>query len=161
MARISKEQRDQKKATLDNYIWELFKEKGWDGVTYQQLADKLGTRKSTIQRYYPSQADFLDGIVGKALPEMMPHLDLSSIDNFIESWTRAAMHPAIKHYSDLIIRDSMQGVDGKLAVVATSNMVRFMCSTFDITKQESEMIYKYLMGNVIFLTMHNTAKHFE
>ena len=158
MARITREARRQKKELLDNFIWEVFKSEGWDAVTYQRLADKLGTTKSTIQRYYPSQVDFLEGIEGRALGEMLPFMDLSSADSFSESWTQMVVtNPLNHHYLELVVIDAMSGLNRRFAMNASNNLMGFMIETFHLSAQEAQKRYANMLGDAILRTMQANA----
>ncbi|MEL0608928.1 hypothetical protein [Vibrio echinoideorum] len=86
MARISKAQWEENFASYNAIILEIFLNEGWDNVTYDRLSKETGLRKSTLQGYYPSNADFESAIQGKVFPIILRHLDFSSREQLIDSW---------------------------------------------------------------------------
>ncbi len=86
MAKISAEQRAANKAQFDEVIVEMFWESGWDSITLNNVSDRLGIRKSTVQNYYPNKKDFGEALKGKVLPVVLDCLDLTSSEEFKISW---------------------------------------------------------------------------
>ncbi|UJF17840.1 hypothetical protein L0B53_12470 [Vibrio sp. SS-MA-C1-2] len=103
MARITKEQRQQKYEFINQSIWELFLEKGWGQVTYHQVSLKTGIRQSSLQSYHKSVSSFGDALKGRAFPYFLSHLDLSSCEVLDKSWTIALKDPGFRHIIWLLI----------------------------------------------------------
>ncbi|MGF1754652.1 hypothetical protein L4C33_13755 [Vibrio makurazakiensis] len=151
MGRITEQERQRKFQELDAHVWEVFKEGGWYGLTYQRLSEVSGYRKSTIQGYFPSNAEFIDSIVGKAFPEMLPFLDLTSVETFLETWTLECLKPAIRHYTALIMLDATVGLNGSFAKQAINNVVEFLSGSFGLSRSEALHTFKYMMGHSIMV----------
>lgn len=89
MGRITKNQREDNFASYNALILDIFLNEGWDHVTYDRLSKETGLRKSTLQGYYPSNADFEVAIKGKVFPIILQHLDFTSKTLLLESWKKA------------------------------------------------------------------------
>lgn len=150
MARISKQQQAENKQKLDAYIWEVFKTEGWEAVTYTRLADFMGTRKSTIQGYYPKSSDFLDGLTGKLFPEIRPLLDMSSKDAFIESLCECLKtHKVFRENFALVIGDAVSNQGGKYASNVAVIFRQRLAQAFQLDEKEAESFFRLVIGHVL------------
>lgn len=149
MARISRAQYEANKQKLDDHIWELFKTEGWEAVTYSRLAKFMCTRKSTIQGYYPSSAHFLEGIEGRGFPEMLPLLDMSSPEAFLDSFAQGIKLPLFKNVFELFVLDGVQGISGSHAKKISTNMKTMGKHYFGMDEQEAEHMYKMIIGTAL------------
>lgn len=147
MARISREERLKKKNALDDAIWNVFAKEGWDAITYQRLADEIGTSRSTIQRYYPTQLNFLEAIEGKVFPQFTHSLNTECPDKFIESWQKQMCEPLFRNSFQLAANDALNGLDGKHGKGAIANLRSFIQKHFG--SENSERILWQAVGSLI------------
>lgn len=89
MARITAQERREKKEKMDECIVNIFLNEGWSSVTYDRLAKEFNVRKSSIQAYYPSNVMFATALQGVVFPIVMGLLNFESKDKFIDSWLNA------------------------------------------------------------------------
>lgn len=89
MARITAEEKARKKQAMDDKIVSIFMTEGWASVTYDRLAKEFNTRKSSIQAYYPSNIMFATALQGKVMPMVIPLLDFTTKQSFVDSWLTA------------------------------------------------------------------------
>ena len=89
MARITAEEKEQKKKMMDELIFQIFLSEGWEAVTYDRLAKELNVRKSSIQSYYAKNIMFATALQGRVFPVVLEKLDFSSKEAFISSWLSA------------------------------------------------------------------------
>lgn len=89
MARITVQEKQQKKEKLDECIVNIFLNEGWSAVTYDRLAKEFNVRKSSIQAYYPSSIMFATALQGIIFPILVKLLNFSSKEKFIDSWVVA------------------------------------------------------------------------
>ncbi|MGV2987553.1 TetR/AcrR family transcriptional regulator [Vibrio sp. E150_011] len=89
MARITAEEKRQKKERMDECIVKIFLNEGWSSVTYDRLAKEFNVRKSSIQAYYPSSIMFATALQGVIFPLFLEMLDFETKDKFIDSWVSA------------------------------------------------------------------------
>ncbi|MCG9690297.1 hypothetical protein L1D55_00535 [Vibrio sp. Isolate22] len=92
MARITKAQREKNFQSYNALILEIFLNEGWEHVTYDRLSKETGLRKSTLQGYYPSNANFDVAIKGKVFPILIQRLDFSNKETLLASWQRSLQH---------------------------------------------------------------------
>ncbi|GEM79151.1 hypothetical protein [Vibrio superstes] len=149
MARISREQYEANKKMLDDYIWETFKAEGWDAVTYSRLAQFMNTRKSTIQGYYPNCLNFLEGIEGRAFPEMLPLLDMTSPDTFLESWCDTLTVPLFRNYYELFALDAIQGLTGTYSKRVSLKLKGRLSAAFELNEEDTEKLFRMAMGSAL------------
>lgn len=154
MARISREQYIANKQKLDNHIWEVFKTEGWEAVSYARLAKFMCTRKSTIQGYYPSSLHFLEGIEGRAFPEMLPLMDMSTPESFLTTWSEAVKVPVFRNYLELFAMDATKGLTGKHAKKTYLLLKGRLAKAFDLEEQEAESLFRMAIGSA-FAAMAN------
>lgn len=122
MARITAEEKEQKKNQYDALIFQIFTEEGWDAVTYDRLAKELGIGKSSLQRYYPSNLFFATALQGKVFPLAIQKLDLSSKSAFIQSWL-TAYHDENDHIFHEVIRMLMVNIMNHGGAPATKSAI--------------------------------------
>ncbi|MGR5450845.1 TetR/AcrR family transcriptional regulator [Vibrio sp. PNB22_3_1] len=89
MARITAQEKLQKKEKMDECIVNIFLNEGWSAVTYDRLAKEFSVRKSSIQAYYPSSIMFATALQGIIFPIIVDILDFDSKEKFINSWVTA------------------------------------------------------------------------
>ncbi|WP_117232504.1 TetR/AcrR family transcriptional regulator [Vibrio maerlii] len=148
MARITQEQRDKNKQVLDDLIWKIFTNEGWDAITYQRLADEFGSKKSTMQRYYPSQDDFLDGIRGRPMKLLAEQLDTSSPEALLESWFSAMEHPHLANVFSMALSTAVEQTGNQFAAHGTQNLRRFLNQHFAEATAE-QLIYDMYGGLIV------------
>lgn len=85
MARISREERQRKLEELNEGIWQLFLEQGYDALTFYNIAHYVNWRQSTIQSYHKSET-LVSAIRGRIEPYFLGKLDLSSLESLEQSW---------------------------------------------------------------------------
>ncbi|MGF1767611.1 hypothetical protein L4D06_09535 [Enterovibrio makurazakiensis] len=89
MARITVQERERKKAELDDIVLSIFWNEGIEALTYSRVAELYNTSRGAVQRYYPSQNDLYASMRGKVMPLMMAKLDWSNADAFYSSWVNS------------------------------------------------------------------------
>ncbi|CAH0526170.1 TetR/AcrR family transcriptional regulator [Vibrio hippocampi] len=150
MARISREDHHRNKQLLDQTVWELFKQSGWSGLTYSKIAEQMGMSKSTVQGYYPSSADFLEALEGKGLPAMLPKLDLTCPQSFLNSWRVLITQTFFANQFELFVLDAIQGLNGRYAQSGKVRILKFLQETFDIDQQAAEQVVQQAVGIAVF-----------
>ncbi|MGL6258948.1 TetR/AcrR family transcriptional regulator [Vibrio sp. WXL103] len=89
MARITAQEKQEKKQRMDQRIVDIFLNEGWSAVTYDRLAKEFNVRKSSIQAYYPSSIMFATALQGIVFPIVVKTLNFESKQAFIDSWVSA------------------------------------------------------------------------
>lgn len=83
----------EKASRMDAYniiVWKMFLNDGWDGVTYKNVADKVGIAQSSLQSYYKTSKDFGIALEGKVFPYFMSKNKLDgTLTQFEDSWEYA------------------------------------------------------------------------
>lgn len=155
MARITAEEREQKKKMMDEYIYNLFVTEGWDAITYDRLAKDLNIGKSSVQRYYENKMLFATALQGRIFPEVIRQLDFTSKDRFIESWI-SAYH----NQSSLIFREAVRMLMTNIMTASTSpysrnavNRLESMLSA-NIGEEEANLSIKIALGTIAYSYMH-------
>lgn len=88
MARISREERQRKLEELNEGIWQLFLNKGYDALTFYNIAHYVNWKQSTIQSYHKSET-LVSAVRGRIEPYFLGKLDLSSLDSLEASWLKS------------------------------------------------------------------------
>lgn len=87
MARISREERQRKLEELNEGIWQLFLEQGYDALTFYNIAHYVNWRQSTIQSYHKSET-LISAVRGRIEPYFIGKLDLTSTGSLEQSWSK-------------------------------------------------------------------------
>lgn len=156
MARITAEERAQKKQKLDDMVISIFMNEGWDSVTYDRLAKEFKVRKSSIQAYYPNSVMFATALQGKIFPLVVPLLNFTTKQAFIDSWIQAykdedqhIFKEVMKMLLDNILKDGTspysRGAVFKLQEMLAKN----------IGSQDAEDAMKMVFGEMIYTKMDN------
>ncbi|WP_087018464.1 TetR family transcriptional regulator [Thaumasiovibrio subtropicus] len=152
MARITAAEKEANKLRLDKLITNVFLEDGWDAVTYDRIAKEADIRKSTLQGYYPSRADFGEALRGKVLPVFLDYLNFASRETLIESWTDALKFKKFRLILNMMIITATQGQTNEMAVKGLANFIQH------VTKQLGETAYEdveLLLGRTIIRLMED------
>ncbi|WP_117232503.1 TetR family transcriptional regulator [Vibrio maerlii] len=147
MARITREARAQKKQALDDIVWQVFRTEGWNAVTYQRVATEIGGTKSTIQRYYPTRMDFLEAIEGRTFPLFADRFDKQCPERFLQSWIANAVDPLFRNTFELIVKDSLIGLNGRQAQAGLKNLRKFITKHFGA--EQTEPLTKRAIGGLM------------
>lgn len=147
MARITKEERDKKKARFDQIVWDVFAMEGWEAITYQRVADEAGVSRSALQRYYPNQLDFLEAIEGKTLGQLSSRLDTQCPSSFLASWVGHLQTPLFRNSFQLIVNDAVNGLNGKHSIAAVSNLRGFITDHFG--EENAEPLLWQAIGGLV------------
>ena len=154
MARITAEERAQKKQNLDDMVISIFMNEGWDFVTYDRLAKEFNVRKSSIQAYYPNSVMFATALQGKIFPLVVPLLNFTTKQAFIDSWIQAykdeeqhIFKEVMKMLLDNILKDGTspysRGAVFKLQEMLAKN----------IGSKDAEDAIKMVFGEMIYTKM--------
>ncbi|MCG9629496.1 TetR/AcrR family transcriptional regulator [Vibrio sp. Isolate30] len=156
MARITAEQKAQKKQAMDKKILSIFLEEGWGAVTYDRLAKEFNTRKSSIQAYYSSNIMFATALQGKVLPMVVPLLNFHSKESFVQSWLSAYDDPENHIFQELvnmllenIIKDGSSPYS-RGAIVNIHHLLEQ-----NMTKEEAETAIKSVFGEMMYKKIFN------
>ncbi|MCG3885114.1 TetR/AcrR family transcriptional regulator [Photobacterium leiognathi] len=154
MARISAQEKEQKKAMMDEHIYQLFIKEGWDSVTYDRLAKDLNLRKSSIQAYYEKSIMFATALQGRVFPVVIQKLDFSSKEAFIESWVRAFHDENCHIFRDIVkmlLQDIIKtgsSIHSKGAVLRIEQML-----AQSIGEEEAKICIKRVFGETLYSQM--------
>ncbi|WP_394245311.1 hypothetical protein [Vibrio astriarenae] len=85
MARISKEERQRKLEELNEGIWQLFLERGYDALTFYNIAHYVNWRQSTIQSYHRSDT-LVTAVRGRIEPYFIGKLNFASLESLEATW---------------------------------------------------------------------------
>ncbi|NOH78725.1 hypothetical protein F0231_03110 [Vibrio sp. RE86] len=88
MARISREERQRKLEQLNDGIWQLFLEQGYDALTFYNIAHYVNWRQSTIQSYHKSET-LVTAIRGRIEPYFLGKLNFDSLCSLEQSWVES------------------------------------------------------------------------
>ncbi|AYV23406.1 MULTISPECIES: TetR/AcrR family transcriptional regulator [Vibrio] len=154
MAKISAEEKAKKKQSMDDKIFSIFINEGWGSVTYDRLAKEFSVRKSSIQAYYPSSIMFATALQGKVFPLVIPLLDFSTKQGFIDSWLKAykdeeqhLFKEVVEMLFDNILKDGTsphsRGSVLRLQQILAQN----------IGEDDAKMAIKIVFGEIIYLKM--------
>ncbi|NUW75552.1 TetR/AcrR family transcriptional regulator [Vibrio mediterranei] len=154
MAKISAEEKAKKKQSMDDKIFSIFINEGWGSVTYDRLAKEFSVRKSSIQAYYPSNIMFATALQGKVFPLVIPLLDFSTKQGFIDSWLKAykdeeqhLFKEVVEMLFDNILKDGTsphsRGSVLRLQQILAQN----------IGEDDAKMAIKIVFGEIIYLKM--------
>jgi len=156
MARITAEERAQKKQNLDEMIVTIFMTEGWRAVTYDRLAKEFNVRKSSIQSYYASSVMFATALQGKVFPIIIPLLDFSTKQLFIDSWVKAykdeeqhVFKEVVHMLLDNILKDGTSPHSRGAVFKLQQNLA------ITIGEVEAENAIKMVFGEIIYLKMHS------
>lgn len=154
MARITAEERAQKKQKLDDMIMTIFMNEGWNSVTYDRLAKEFNVRKSSIQAYYPHSIMFATALQGKLFPLITPLLDFTTKEAFILSWSKAYRDETQSVFKDVmemlldnILKDGTSPYS-KGAVLKLQQML-----SKNTGEQEAEAAMKIIFGEMVYSKM--------
>ncbi|UJF19168.1 TetR/AcrR family transcriptional regulator [Vibrio sp. SS-MA-C1-2] len=154
MARITAEEKAQKKQRMDDRIFSIFMTEGWGAVTYDRLAKEFNVRKSSIQAYYASNIMFATALQGKVFPMIMPLLDFTSKQGFIDSWLKAyrdedshLFKEVVKMLLDNILKDGTNPYS-RGAVVRLQQLL-----AKNIGEDEAQSAIKNVFGEIIYNKM--------
>ncbi|EDL54097.1 hypothetical protein VSAK1_21394 [Vibrio mediterranei AK1] len=154
MAKISAEEKAKKKQSMDDKIFSIFINEGWGSVTYDRLAKEFSVRKSSIQAYYPSSIMFATALQGKVFPLVIPLLDFSTKQGFIDSWLKAykdeeqhLFKEVVEMLFDNILKDGTsphsRGSVLRLQQILAQN----------IGEDDAKMAIRIVFGEIIYLKM--------
>ncbi|WP_240645433.1 TetR/AcrR family transcriptional regulator [Vibrio mediterranei] len=139
---------------MDDKIFSIFINEGWGSVTYDRLAKEFSVRKSSIQAYYPSSIMFATALQGKVFPLVIPLLDFSTKQGFIDSWLKAykdeeqhLFKEVVEMLFDNILKDGTsphsRGSVLRLQQILAQN----------IGEDDAKMAIKIVFGEIIYLKM--------
>lgn len=155
MARITAEQKAAKRKSMDEKILSIFMNEGWGAVTYDRLAKEFNVRKSSIQAYYTSSTMFATALQGKVFPLIVPLLDFSTKQAFIDSWMKAyrdegehVFKEVMKMLLDNILKDGTSQFSRE-AVLRLQHML-----SHKIGDEEAQSAIKVVFGEMIYCKMH-------
>lgn len=133
MAKISAEERQRKKEQLDKIVLDIFWESGWRSISYASIAERFGTTRGAIQRYYPSQIDFGVALRGKVLPLLVSKLDWSSRDAFYQSWVEQleSDDKRFKRVMELLFNQVNVEKPNELSRVGVGKLLKMIEDKFD------------------------------
>lgn len=126
MGRLTTEEKSSRMGTYNVLVWEMFLNDGWDGVTYKNIADKIGIAQSSLQSYYKTSKDFGDALRGKVLPYFMSKNKLDgTLEEFEESWEYAFINDSgFKHIVFLLAGHIIDPREiNKLALVSLHHLM--------------------------------------
>jgi len=146
MARISAEEQETRRDKLYSIVLELFFEKGWDALTYDLVAEKSGMRKSTLQGYFKTKADFSNALAGRVLPIFLSYLNLTTRSAFVESWTEALKYRKFRYILSMMIRNVTSEQVNELAV---SGITRLIKGVTDHLGEDSYQDLELLLGRTV------------
>lgn len=133
MGRLTSEEKASRMATYDDIVWDIFIDKGWDGVTYKNIADEIGIAQSSLQSYYKTSQDFGEALNGRVLPYFMARNKLDgTLTQFEESWEYALINDkGFKHIIFLLLGHiaDPRGID-KLALYTLHNLMGLVETKF-------------------------------
>lgn len=155
MAKISAEEKAKKKQNMDDKIYSIFINEGWGAVTYDRLAKEFNVRKSSIQAYYPTNIMFATALQGKIFPLVIPLLDFSTKQGFINSWLKAykdeeqhVFKEVVKMLFDNILKDGTsphsRGAILRLQQILAQN----------IGEEDAQLAIKIAFGEILYRKMH-------
>ena len=154
MARITTEEKEQKKKMMDELIFQLFLSEGWEAVTYDRLAKELNLRKSSIQSYYPKSIAFATALQGRIFPIVIQKLNFKSKQQFIESWLAAysdeqchIFKEVVKMLLNNIIKSSTSPHSLK-AIMRLQNLL-----AQNIGEEEAGKTIKIVLGETLYIQM--------
>ncbi|MCG9789334.1 TetR/AcrR family transcriptional regulator [Vibrio mediterranei] len=154
MAKISAEEKAKKKQSMDDKIFSIFINEGWGAVTYDRLAKEFNVRKSSIQAYYPSNIMFATALQGKVFPLVIPLLDFSTKQGFIDSWLIAYKDEEqhlFKEVVEMLFDNIMK--DGTSPHSRGSVLRLQQILAQNIGEDDAKMAIKIVFGEIIYLKM--------
>ena len=155
MARISAEEKKDKKNRIDTIIVRIFLEEGWSAVTYDRLAKEFGVRKSSIQAYYPTSIMFATALQGKVLPMFVEKLDLTTKEGFISSWLNAyddQDNHVFREVIEMLLHNILK--DGTSPHARGSVMRLQQQVAINIGEEEAVNAIKIIFGEMMYRKMH-------
>ncbi|MGF1866181.1 TetR/AcrR family transcriptional regulator [Enterovibrio norvegicus] len=154
MARITAEQKEQKKQMMDELIFQIFISEGWEAITYDRLAKELNVRKSSIQSYYSKNIMFATALQGRVFPVVIEKLDFNSKDAFINSWL-AAYHDEESHIFREVVKMLLHNIIkngtspySKGAILRLQNMLGQSIGPLD-----ADRAIKIVLGETLYSQM--------
>ncbi|OIN26982.1 hypothetical protein [Vibrio barjaei] len=154
MAKISAEEKAKKKQSMDDKIFSIFINEGWGAVTYDRLAKEFNVRKSSIQAYYPSNIMFATALQGKVFPLVIPLLDFSTKQGFIDSWLIAYKDEEqhlFKEVVEMLFDNIMK--DGTSPHSRGSVLRLQQILAQNIGEDDAKMAIKIVFGEIIYIKM--------
>ncbi len=152
MARITASEKAANKLRLDKLITTVFLDEGWEAVTYDRISKEADIRKSTLQGYYPSRADFGEALRGKVLPVFMEYLDFTSREAFIHSWTEALKFKKFRLILNMMIITATQNHSSEMAVKGLANFIQHVLKQIG---QEAYQDIELLIGRTVIRLMED------
>ncbi|OBU41668.1 hypothetical protein CTM76_17005 [Photobacterium phosphoreum] len=156
MARITAKERVQKKQNLDNMVISIFMNEGWDSVTYDRLAKEFNVRKSSIQAYYPSSIMFATALQGKIFPLIIPLLNFTTKQAFIDSWIKAYENKEqhiFKEVVKMLLANILKDGTSPYSRGSVLNLQKILAK--NIGNKDAEDAIKMVFGEIIYMKMHN------
>lgn len=156
MAKITAEERAQKKQNLDSMVISIFMNEGWDFVTYDRLAKEFNVRKSSIQAYYPSSIMFATALQGKIFPLIVPLLNFTTKQAFIDSWIKAYKDEEqhiFKEVVKMLLANILKDGTSPYSRGSVLNLQEMLAK--NIGNKDAEGAIKMVFGEVIYMKMHD------
>ncbi len=128
MAKITAEQRLQKKNELDDIVLSIFWERGWSAISYALVAERYGCSRGAIQRYYPSHSDFSQALKGKVLPLILQNLDWSSSERFYCSWVEEleSEDQKFRRVMELLFNNALQDQPSEMTKLGVDKLLQMI-----------------------------------
>ncbi|GAM74887.1 hypothetical protein JCM19241_1230 [Vibrio ishigakensis] len=80
---------------------------------------------------------------------MLPLLDMSSPEAFLDSFAQGIKLPLFKNVFELFVLDGVQGISGSHAKKISTNMKTMGKHYFGMDEQEAEHMYKMIIGTAL------------
>lgn len=146
MAKISRADKEANFQKYNQIILDIFFDKGWDSVTYDNIAKTAGVRKSTLQGYYESNKEFSHALKGRVFPVFIEPLDFSSEDALIDSWTNALLGTRFRYILNMLISNSTLNEPSELSQIGIYKLNTLVESHFP---EQGKRIIGTLLGKSI------------
>ncbi|MEZ9701402.1 TetR/AcrR family transcriptional regulator [Vibrio sp. 10N.261.46.E12] len=154
MARITAEERRQKKERMDERIVKIFLNEGWSSVTYDRLAKEFNVRKSSIQAYYPNSIMFATALQGVVFPILLDILDFETKDKFIDSWITAYEDPnnhVFREVIEMLLQNILKDGTSPYSRGGVLRLKQHLAQT--IGETEATEAIKSVFGELVFRKM--------
>ncbi len=156
MARITAEEKRQKKEKMDECIVKIFLEEGWSSVTYDRLAKEFNVRKSSIQAYYPSSIMFATALQGVAFPLFIEMLDFTSKEKFIDTWVATyedQSNHVFREVVEMLLQNILKDGTSPYSRGGVLRLQQHLAQT--IGEEEAKSAIKSVLGELIYRKMYD------
>ncbi|MEZ9246135.1 TetR/AcrR family transcriptional regulator [Vibrio lentus] len=154
MARVSAEEIQRKRKMYDECILNLFLTEGWDAVTYDRIAKKMGITKSSLQRYYANKMQFAYALEGQVFQQATKLLDFTDRDSFLDSWKQSLNDNQIfRECLHIIMTNALAPVSTAATTKAVTRLTGVLAN--NIGKVEAQDTVDLALGRSLISYMNN------